>query len=576
VRKRYSWLTLFLVNATLGTLIMQMALQFIQRHRILAVLALCIVSLSVWAGYRYWHRLAHYSGTSRIAIDMRKPSIVLRTHNLAELPQDIAQMPLLTGLVDEKLAFYYEDDEERLSLEGSLRRMAYEHDLRLEDRFLAALMAAPAELAFWQSSKGRPEYFVASIERSALSTLAQTLAKIALNDGQLKLVKNFSLAGKTLPLYTLTYGAGRTLAFFADAQRWVIVSQPELALDGDGDLTESAQAVLGELLQGKAPWQDLLSAPQRQSAGVKHSVALGVGMLSLGYSRFLPALTGLRMDFKDAAWQAQLRIDHAELPKDYAVDAHLQTLWRATPARQALCSAQLVNWSAATQPLQKLVEDDAAVKTALAALDPMIAVCWFANSRLNSPLFVAHLNGPLPAQGRSLLEKLATKVWAEPGTLPSLEAGSGGKKDSANAVFRMGAEIASGHGPLKQADGTRMFTPTLVQKGDLIYFSPDRRNVDAALAVAEKRAPALADALPRGVWLAYEPKRLAQLFRTEVGEVLPPSEESYFADIARTQLWPRLDAWGRYQPPMHAVVGKAAKDGFAPLQLHAAKAGVAP
>jgi hypothetical protein len=76
---------------------MQMALQFIQRHRILAVLALCIVSLSVWAGYRYWHRLAHYSGTSRIAIDMRKPSMVLRTQNLAELPQDIAQMPLLTG-----------------------------------------------------------------------------------------------------------------------------------------------------------------------------------------------------------------------------------------------------------------------------------------------------------------------------------------------------------------------------------------------------------------------------------------------------------------------------------------------
>ncbi len=55
--------------------------------------------------------------------------------------------------------------------------------------------------------------------------------------------------------------------------------------------------------------------------------------------------------------------------------------------------------------------------------------------------------------------------------------------------------------------------------------------------------------------------------RAEVQEVLPADEESFFREVARNRLWPRLEAWGKQQQASVAVPAAAGQDGFVALEI---------
>lgn len=533
-----------------------------RRHALLAFFVLLSGALA-WAGYRYWHKPPPYQGVSRIQIDLRAPEMLLSTRNLAALPKDIAAAPALQGLVDEQLVFHYEEDEARLSLEGSLRRLAYEHPLELHDRFLATLLAAPAEIGLWRSSKGRPEYFVAALERGALGAMTQALAKIALNDRQLQQAGVFSIGGRDLPLYTLDYGGGRSLGFVGAGERWVFLSDPGMVLDAEGKLTGDAARVLGDLLHGRHPWQDRLPQP----ASARHSLAIGGEALTLGYARFLPALAGVRFEHDGERWHTGLRLDRKSLPDNYDSNAGLTALWRALPNSPALCAALPINWQAVAEPLGELLHKDAALQPTLEALDPLVAVCWYAESRLSAPLFVATAGRALPPESSRLLAALAEKAWSAP-ALP--QEGASGEGAHQGESERYAATVPSRHGLRQGRAQDRAFQPAIARHSQRIMFSPDERHVAAALAVAARQAVAIGDApaLQRPAWLLYDPKRLAQLTRSEVQDVLPADEESFFREVARQRLWPRLEAWGNL-PSAGLFAGAAGKDGFIVLEAGA-------
>lgn len=527
-----------------------------QRSKFYLISGIVLVAGLAFGAYRYWHQAPHYKGVSRLQVDLRNPELLLSTENLAELPKDVAATPLLAGLVDEQLVFHYEEDEARLSIEGVLRRLAYEHNLDIGDRFLATLLSAPAEIGFWRSGKGRPEYFVARLERGALGKLLDVLAKVALDDRQLKQAGTFSMGGDQVTLYTLDYGGGRTLAFAGRGDQWVFLSDPRLALDDEGQLSADAEAVLGGLLHGKRPWQAVL--PTSKSA--RHSLVVGKQAMALDYSRFLPALAGFRFDHEQGAWQASLRLDSGRLPNGHNTAA----IWRALPLDAAFCSALPVDWSVAGQPLATLLGSDAAVKPVLAAMDPIAAVCWYADSRASSPLFVARSAQTLPPEVEPLLAQVAEKAWA---AKPDTATG----KDGKNPVYV--ATVSSRHG-VRQADGSgRAFPLALARHNELIFFSPDRRLVDAALNVAAKRASALGDepGLAGAGWLVLDPALAGKLIRAETQEVLLADDESFFRDVARSHLWPRLEAWGKQQKAVVAVPGKTDGDGFVALDFRPLK-----
>lgn len=522
-----------------------------RRPALYAVLALLALVLAVSA-YRYWHKVPRYKGVSRLQVDLRQPEMLLATSHLASVPKDVAAAPLLSGLVDEQLVFHYEEDEARLSLEGSLRRLAYEHKVAIEDRFLALLLAGPAEIGIWRSGRGRPEHFVARLERGLLARLSEAFARIALDDRQLKLVGKFSVAGDEISLYALDYGAGRQLAFAGRGDHWVFLSDPALALDGDGALTGDAEAVLGELLHGAHPWQSKLPV----STTAQHSFVIGPQALTLGYAHFLPALAGLRLDYVDGGWHANLRL----LPTNTSAAHDTAGIWRAVPLGAALCTALPVDWPATAEPLAALLGKDAALPITLAALDPIAAVCWFAGSRLSAPLFVARAAAVLPPDAGQLLARLAEKSWAAKGIKAS-------GKDGESQIHAV--TVASRHGIRPPDGGARAFEPALAWRGGLILFSPDRRQVDAALDVAGKRAAALGDepGLHGPGWLVFDPPQLARLLRSEVQEVLPADEESFFREVARSRLWPRLEAWGKQHQALVAVPGATVRDGFVTLDI---------
>lgn len=526
-----------------------------QRHRRLYLLFIAIVGIATaWAGYRYFHKV-RYKGISRIQIDMRNPDMLLATRNLAELPKDVASAPMLQGLVDEELVFHYEEDEARLSLEGSLRRLAYEHNLELQDHLLSAVLSAPAKIGIWRSSKGRPEHYVVALERNALGKLVEALARIAMDDRQLKQAGSFNIGGKTLPLLTLDIGGGRTLAFIAAGDRWVFMSDPALALDGENKLTADAAEILGDLIHGKHPWQGKLPA---QESG-KHSFVIGRKALTMNYAHFLPALEGLRLNHDGKRWNPELRINAQTLPEQYDIKGKLAALWRNLPANAALCAAVPVNWKQTAAPVKELAQDDAAVTATINALDPIGAICWFAGSRFNAPLFVAQAQSDLPAESTKVLTAIASKAWSV-----------GATEDKAGEAERFAASVPSLHGLRHDSAQERSFEPALARHGKVLYFSPDRRHVDAALAVATKKAPALGDlAGMQGapVWLFYDPQRLGKLTRAEVQEVLPADEESFFRDVARQRLWPRLEAWGQKQTAAALASGQASGDGFVALDF---------
>ena len=526
------------------------------RRRNVRIVLLGLLSLGiVFGAWRYWHT-PRYKGVARIQVDLRNPEMLLATRNLAQLPRDVAAASALSGLVDEQLVFHYEEDEARLSLDGTLRRLAYEHDLDLQDRFLSTLLAAPAEIAFWRSGKGRPEHFVATLERGILGRLTETFARIALDDRQLKQAGTFSLGGDKVTLYTLDYGGGRTLAFAGLGDRWVFLSDPRIALDAEGGLSADGASILGDMLHGHNPWQAKLP----HAASAQHSFVIGRQALTLDYGRFLPALAGLRFDHDGSAWRASIRLDESKLP----ANPDLASIWRTIPLGAALCTALPVHWAAVAAPLETLIGADPAIRATLSALDPVTAVCWYPDSRLSAPLFVARASTTMPPETSSLLARLAEKSWSAT-AVP--DEGRNGKGQLHVAT------VASRHGIRRSNGEERNFQLALAQQDGLLLFSPDRRKVEAALAVAAKRAPALGDetGLRGPAWLTFDPKLLAQMVRSEVQEVLPMDEESFFRDIARNRLWPRLENWGKGHPATVAVPASADRDGFVRLDFRPLK-----
>ena len=516
-------------------------------------LGICICG-AVYAATRLLRALPEHSASAHISMDLSNPDVLIVSQHLSQLPSDLARASALSGLT-EGLAGAYVESAQRLSLEGSLRRLAFEHNLALNERFVAALLDAPAEVALWRNGKGRPDAFIAVMQRTALSRLAQPMAKIALEDRQLKQAGSFSFGADQATVYTLEYGVGHALALVGLGDRWVVLSDPALVLDADNRLTDNAQRLLDALLHGRQPWHGALPP----AAGVRHSLVLGPKALTLDYARFVPALTGARLDHDNGNWRLSLRLKDAALLQNPG----LGEIWKALPLNAALCSAVPVQWTEVAKPLHTLLKTDraaqAALPAALATLNPVAAVCWYGDSRLAAPLFVARADQPLPANTGALLAAIAQRAWTTPGA-PVPDARGNGSV--------LGAVVSSSHG-VARAGGDKGFSVTLAQRGKLILFSPDRQLVARALAVASQQAAALGDesGLSRPAWLVEDPKALAALLRTEVQDALPQDDEPYFNGVARRSLLPRLTKWSSTHAAVAAVPAGVGSDGFVALDF---------
>src|SRR5207247_2034465 len=155
-----------------------------------------------------------------IALDLARPDALVQTASLADLPRDLLTVPMFRDVLTEDFVTYYEQTEGRLSLGGTLRRLAYEHDLDLGDRVIHAVIDQPAEIALWKAGDGRLGHSLVVVSRTGLTRILEMAAKVALKDAQLTRVEgDLEVDGGAVPVYALAYARRRVLLFAGHGDR---------------------------------------------------------------------------------------------------------------------------------------------------------------------------------------------------------------------------------------------------------------------------------------------------------------------------------------------------------------------
>ena len=541
----------------------------VRRNKVLAgIAAVVVLSVVGVAVFKSWR--PHFDGPiNALAVDLSAPYAYVSTPALSRLPRDIVKAPVIRDVLTEDFAFYYEDQEDRLSLDGAIKRIAYEHETTLPDRLMATALDEPAELAWWPDAKGAPRYWLLAMTRGVLATALQGMAGVAASDSQLSIIGTVRSNGSDVNAYALVLSPRRTLVLLSQGNRVVALSDPGLLFDAEHHVDERALAVVAGLLSGDARAQSAFrrgfgleaQAPQGGS-----TLVADARLLSFGYQHFFPGVQALRFDIgaDGASLHTALRVKAGNTLPATPGD---RALWSALPADPAACTLLPVEW-AQTEGLlagakaavaeadaakeEEKTPDAAAMKAFTSQLEGPAAICWYARSQLHTPLFVAQTRADAGPGLDATLAGLAH--WAVPAKAQSTDT------EAPPGVGLWQSLVDAPWGPYEN-DDARAYKPTLARQGRWIVFSPDDKLVELALNTQTRRYPGVADTLPStaGTTLAVgAPAQIADLLQREAFAVLPAGQE-VLRQAAQQHLVPRLDAL-RKLPPARAVA-QGAPDG---------------
>ena len=495
---------------------------------------------------------------SSLGLDLSRPDALVVTSSLSTLPRDLLTIPLARDVLREDFLFYYEQGEDRLGLKGTLRRIAYEHELNWGDQLIRMVLDEPADVALWRDADGSLKHFAIAVSRNTLTRLLEESAKISLKDSQMMLAGSLKVDGDKVPVYALAYGYKRTLLFAAHGKRLVILSHPGMLYGGDDgkDADGRAEDVVEDMLSADSARQQAFHRQFKLAAQAVagHSVAVKADFLSFGYQPFFGALDALRFDFSKGRWSTAALIDAARLPAGGYDNSHL---WPALPHNPAACFALPTDWAAMKPVLDKVGSKAGEKDAGLLAeqLSGPAAVCWYGSSKLYTPLVVATLkNG-------ALADALLGGLFGA--AVGNAQSGPVSKTAGKNGAVLWQRKVAT---PAGQQ------TPTLALSGQTVLFSPDAALVDLALSVGRKQAAALSDRLPESgrTVAVIAPSALSTLMLKETFAALPTASEPVLRLSADTHLVPRLEALKKY-PPYRLVLPAtpAAGASWQPLEWQA-------
>src|SRR5512140_3690284 len=188
-----------------------------------------------------------YTG-SRLKADLAHPDALIRTASLSGLPRDLLKAPIAHDVLTEDLVFYYEQHEDRLGLNGAIKRIAYEHHLDWSDRILAGAFNEPAEVALWRDGKGALRHYAIVMRRGMLGKVLQEAAAVALKDSQLRRAGEIDIGGSKATVFALELNPRSTLLLVSRGDRIAVLSDPGLLFDSGNAVVPAARdAVAGWL-----------------------------------------------------------------------------------------------------------------------------------------------------------------------------------------------------------------------------------------------------------------------------------------------------------------------------------------
>ena len=487
-------------------------------------------------------------------LGMSRPDGLLETRSLSQLPKDLLAVPFLKETLTEDFVFYYETHADRLGLIGSLRRIIYEHDLKLQDSLIEQLFDQPADVALWRGADGRLKDFLLVMDRGGLAKVLEPLAKVALDDSQLSKIADVKVGNDDVALYQLTYNASKALLFASHGDKLVVLSNPSKLYDPQSGQAEEpgsvSTAAIAALLNGDKLFPEAFGLPPR-APEVKQRLSVNASVLAMGYQRFIPNFAGLRFDMDDKGWHSFLAMD--ELDDQPGFD--FKPIWQAMPMGASACVALPL---AAAQQKPLLVKLGAEEKVAQALTEHMAGaagLCWYADSRLYTPLLVAGLSDKDSARLDGDLGKLfGSMVGAYEGKVDDHAFPVVEKQEGQSHQWQR--QVSSNFGPYAAKDaedpdaitGKAFMRVSLARHGSTLLFSLDDKLVDKALGTLDKRFPPMADVVPKDLLMPvyFGPDAMAQLMQRETLDSLPQDMEPVFYNAAQTYLIPKLRKLGGY------------------------------
>lgn len=521
----------------------------------LLLAGLCLVA-GVAGGFG-WLLLKPKAPPAELASDklgLSRPDALLETRSLSQLPKDLLTVPFLKATLTEDFVFYYETHADRLGLIGSLRRIIYEHDLKLQDSLIEQLFDQPADVALWRGADGRLKDFLLVMDRGGLAKLLEPLAKVALDDTQLSQMGELKVGGDTVPLYQLTYNASKALLFASHGDKLVVLSNPAKYYDPESGVSEESGHVspqaLAALLNGEKLFPEAFGLPAK-TPETKQRLSVNSSVLAMGYQRFIPNFAGLRFDMDDKGWHSYLAMDELENQPDF----DFKPVWQAMPLGASACVTLPVAAEPQKPLLVKLGAEEAVAQTLTEHVAGAAGLCWYADSRLYTPLLVASLKDEDSSKLDGDLGKLfgsmvgAFEANVDENVFPVVE-----KQEGQSHVWQR--QVSSNFGPYaaKTAEnpdaisGKAFMKVSLARHGSTLLFSLDDKLVDKALGTLDKRFPPMADVLPKDVLMPiyFGPDSMAQLMQQETLDSLPQDMEPVFYNAAQTYLIPKLRTLGGY------------------------------
>ena len=540
-------------------------------------LAAFVLLSAGWVAFKMWR--PHFNGNiNALSVDLSAPFAYVFTPALSRLPRDIVQAPVVRDVLTEDFAFYYEEQEDRLSLRGAIKRVAYERDTTLSDQLLTEALDTPAEMAWWPDAKGAARYWMLAMTRGTVATAVQGMAAIAAKDAQLKVIGTVRANGADVNVYALMLSSRRTLVLLSQGDRVVVLSDPGLLFNSDRQASAPALEVVTGLLSSdrrlSSAWRRNLGLPAQDEAARSRGnseIVADARLLSLGYQHFFPGLRAVRFDLapNGAALHTSLRVANAGTLPASPGDGGL---WSALPANPAACTWLPVEWTqmetlmADAPPPGKGADPDvtppnaAAMKALAAQFEGPAAICWYARSQLQTPLLVARIKADADPATDAALARLAR--WIAPG-----------KAKKSSPVAQIGAlqwqsQVNAPWGLYGNGDA---YKPTLARRGRWISFSPDDKLVELALITQAGGYPGVLDTLPPGAGTTLAvgtPLQVADLLQREAMAVLPAGQEA-LRQAAQQHLVPRLDALRKLPPARAIAQGMSDSDGWIAVEWQA-------
>lgn len=525
-----------------------------------------------------------------LEVDLGQPDLLVRSARLSALSKDLVAAPLLRDILTEDFVHYYEDHPTRLSLLGTVKRLAYDHQLTWSDRLVATVLDAPGEIALWRDGKGRPEHFVLMLEHNLATQAVLQLAKVALPDSQLSVAGEVGpLIGRKSTVYAVRINARTTWLFASRGERTVVLSHPGLLLKEDGSVSGPAADIVAKALGTDAGEVSPFARDfgLEESRGLQQQIAAKTAFLSFGYQHFFPDVKALRLDLSSqGGWSLSAQASGAALD---LWRGGATRLWSALPRASALCAALPLDLSRA-EPLLQTLDGDAGVALAK-DLQPVAGVCWGRAGGLFAPTLALQLRDGVEGRHDETLARLLQRVTADARrpaaddaddaddstgaatAAPSAEQGvqasnlsrpAGGKVWKRTVVHEFGAV---------KHNGQRADVVSIARLGPTLIASTDARAVEQAVAVAAKTYPALSDKPVDGAVpvLYVDGGQLSGMLDAETWRVLKPSTVPTFSRVARELLPPRLKAvarLGTVQVGLPASAKGGSQAGWVPLLVH--------